>query len=193
MLLRLVLVLEIRTMAYDVLIIGAGLSGLAAGIRLAHFDKKVCILEKHIEIGGLNSFYKRKNRVFDVGLHAMTNYTPKGVRSSPLGTLLKQLRFRHDDFRLCEQQMSEIHFPEKSLRFTNDFEFFRQEVAERFPLRIDGFQKLVGFINAYDELSLESRQGSSARAVLFQLFPHAGRLVSKTASIESQLGKKLKQ
>ncbi|MFQ5716575.1 MAG: phytoene desaturase family protein [Nitrospinales bacterium] len=152
-------------MAYDVLIIGAGLSGLAAGIRLAHFDKKVCILEKHIEIGGLNSFYRRKSRLFDVGLHAMTNYTPKGVRSSPLGKLLKQLRFRHDDFRLCEQQMSEIHFPEKSLRFTNDFEFFRQEIAERFPRQIDGFQKLVGYIDAYDELSLESRQGS-ARTVL---------------------------
>ncbi|HEY0947484.1 MAG TPA: FAD-binding protein, partial [Opitutaceae bacterium] len=28
---------------YDVAIIGAGMSGLAAGIRLAHFGKKVCI------------------------------------------------------------------------------------------------------------------------------------------------------
>ena len=35
--------------------------------------------------------------------HAMTNFTPKGVRSSPLGKLLKQLRFSHDDFRLCQQ------------------------------------------------------------------------------------------
>ena len=92
-------------MRYDTIIIGAGLSGLAAGIRLAMFDKKVCIVEKHVEIGGLNSFYVRKNRIFDVGLHAMTNYTPKGVRSSPLGKLLKQLRFSHDDFRLCQQDM----------------------------------------------------------------------------------------
>ncbi|NLZ01808.1 MAG: FAD-binding protein, partial [Pirellulaceae bacterium] len=28
---------------YDAIIIGAGMSGLAAGIRLAHFDQKVCI------------------------------------------------------------------------------------------------------------------------------------------------------
>jgi cation diffusion facilitator CzcD-associated flavoprotein CzcO len=28
---------------YDVAIIGAGMSGLAAGIRLAHFGRKVCI------------------------------------------------------------------------------------------------------------------------------------------------------
>ena len=39
---------------YDVVIIGAGMSGLAAGIRLAHFGKKVCIFERHNAVGGLN-------------------------------------------------------------------------------------------------------------------------------------------
>ena len=43
---------------YDTLIIGAGMSGLAAGIRLAHFEQRVCILERHFTIGGLNSFYR---------------------------------------------------------------------------------------------------------------------------------------
>ncbi|MFQ5450952.1 MAG: phytoene desaturase family protein [Nitrospinaceae bacterium] len=153
-------------MVYDALIIGSGLSGLAAGIRLAYFNKKVCILEKHIEVGGLNSFYVRKHRTFDVGLHAMTNYTPKGVRSSPLGKLLKQLRFRHDDFRLCPQTVSEIRFPEKSLRFTNDFEFFKQEVAEQFPSQMDGFLKLVRRVEQFDEISLEGDTTTSTRAVL---------------------------
>ena len=36
------------SMRYDTIIIGAGLSGLAAGIRLAMFDKKVFIVEKHV-------------------------------------------------------------------------------------------------------------------------------------------------
>ncbi len=153
-------------MTYDVLIIGSGLSGLAAGIRLAHFDKKVCIVEKHIEVGGLNSFYQRKNRTFDVGLHAMTNYTPKGVRTSPLGKLLKQLRFRHEDFQLCPQHMSEIRFPEKSLRFTNEFEFFVQEVAEQFPSQIDAFRKLVRKIETFDEIDLEGDTRTSASTVL---------------------------
>ncbi len=156
-------------MRYDTIVIGAGLSGLAAGIRLAMFDKKVCIVEKHVELGGLNSFYVRKNRTFDVGLHAMTNFTPKGVRSSPLGKLLKQLRFSHDDFRLCQQEMSEIRFPEKSLRFTNDFEFMRQEVAEQFPDQIDGFNKLVEKILTFDELNLDDSDHLSSRPVLESL------------------------
>ncbi|MCH8852108.1 MAG: NAD(P)-binding protein, partial [Planctomycetes bacterium] len=141
-------------MVYDVVIIGSGLSGLAAGIRLALFDKKVLIVEKHVEIGGLNSFYRRKSRIFDVGLHAMTNFTPKGVRSSPLGKLLKQLRFRHEEFRLCQQHMSEIRFPDKSLRFTNEFAFFEQEVAEQFPAQIDRFRKLLQHVKEFDELAL---------------------------------------
>jgi phytoene dehydrogenase-like protein len=153
-------------MRYETIIIGAGLSGLAAGIRLAMFDKKVCIVEKHVEIGGLNSFYVRKKRRFDVGLHAMTNYSPKGVRSSPLGKLLKQLRINHDDFRLCQQEMSEIRFPENSLRFTNDFEFLRQEVAEQFPDQIDGFNKLVEKILSFDELNLNEGSCLLSRPVL---------------------------
>jgi phytoene dehydrogenase-like protein len=36
-------------MKYDVIVIGSGLSGLAAGIRLAMFDKKVLIIETILE------------------------------------------------------------------------------------------------------------------------------------------------
>lgn len=153
-------------MVYDALIVGAGLSGLACGIRLAMFDLKVCIVEKHTETGGLNSFYRRKRRVLDVGLHAMTNYAPKGSRSSPLGKLLKQLRFSHDDFKLCRQQVSEIRFPGKSLRFTNEFEFFVQEIREQFPGQIDGFQKLLKRVREFDDLSLDDGPQLSSRQVL---------------------------
>ncbi len=152
-------------MKYDAIILGAGLSGLAAGIRLACYDKKVCIVEKHVEIGGLNSFYQMENRWFDVGLHAMTNYTPKGVRSSPLGKLLKQLRFKHEDFQLCQQKESEISFPGVSLRFSNDFELLRQEISEKFPRQIDGFDRLTKQIQEHDDLSLKSGFLSS-RSVL---------------------------
>ena len=96
---------------YDTIIIGAGMSGLAAGIRLAHYDQRVCVLEKHWTIGGLNSFYRVNGRNYDVGLHAMTNFTEKGAKKGPLARLLKQLRFRWDDLQLAEQKGSRIAFP----------------------------------------------------------------------------------
>ena len=101
---------------YDTIIIGAGMSGLAAGIRLAYYDQKVCILERHTTIGGLNSFYRLNGRDYDVGLHAVTNFTPKGTKKGPLARLLRQLRFKWDDFSLSEQVESCLLYTSPSPR-----------------------------------------------------------------------------
>lgn len=144
-------------MNYDVIIIGAGMSGLAAGIRLAYYDKKVCILEKHHRVGGLNSFYSKDGHKFDVGLHAMTNYVPRGTKSTPLPKLLRQLKLKAEDFALCQQRISAIKFPEKTIRFNNDLDFFIQEVVENFPAQADNFWKLLKTISEYDALALDAK------------------------------------
>ena len=69
-------------------------------------------------------------------------------------------------FACASRGMSEIHFPENSLRFTNDFEFMRQEVAEQFPDQIDGFNKLVEKILSFDELNLDDADRLLSRPVL---------------------------
>lgn len=153
-------------MHYDAIIIGAGMSGLAAGIRLAMYDKKVCILEKHYVLGGLNSFYNIKARKFDVGLHAVTNYVAKNAKGAPLTKLLRQLRIPYDELGLRPQNFSEIAFPEKLLTFTNDFNHLLNEVADKFPKQIDGFNRLVEFVKAYDNLSLEFIETRTAREIL---------------------------
>jgi phytoene dehydrogenase-like protein len=150
---------------YDTLIIGAGMSGLAAGIRLAHFGQRVAILERHYTIGGLNSFYRLRGRDYDVGLHALTNITPKGTRRGPLARLLRQLRFSWDDFDIAPQNGSQIAFPGARLSFSNDFELLRSEVARQFPDQGDRFQKLVDQIVDYDDLTDEHQQLSARRVV----------------------------
>ncbi len=153
---------------YDVAIIGAGMSGLAAGIRLAHFGKKVCIFERHNATGGLNSFYSIGGRKFDVGLHALTNFVRPGVKGTPLTKLLRQLRIDRDEFALCEQKQSRVAFGpngETSLCFTNDFAVFENEIATQFPKQIDGFRALVAAIKIYDDVSLNVAP-ISARAVV---------------------------
>ena len=155
---------------YDAAIIGAGMSGLAAGIRLAHFGKKVCIFERHNAPGGLNSFYSLAGRKFDVGLHAMTNYVPVGVKGTPLGKLLRQLRIDRDEFALCPQKQSKVSFGpdgETTLRFTNDFAVLDAEVTTKFPAQADGWRRLVQLVKTYDDVSLDAKV-LSARAVLAQ-------------------------
>src|SRR5690606_34715034 len=128
---------------YDTIIIGAGMSGLAAGIRLAYYEKKVCILERHTTIGGLNSFYRLRGRNFDVGLHAVTNYAAPGTRTGPLAKLLKQLRLRWEDFDLSPQVGSSVVFPGHRIPFDNDYEKFLQAVCDAFPDQEVGFRRLV--------------------------------------------------
>jgi phytoene dehydrogenase-like protein len=152
-------------MNYDVLIIGAGMSGLAAGIRLAYYGKRVCIVEKHYRVGGLNSFYNLGRRKFDVGLHAMTNYVPKGVKLAPLPKLLRQLKLKPEDFALSPQLMSVIRFPNKTLRFNNDFDFFVQEVVDNFSRQADNFLNLLKTIFEYDELNLFAKPVSAREVV----------------------------
>lgn len=161
-------------MKYDAIVIGAGMSGLAAGIRLAMFDKKVVILEKHSIPGGLNSYYQRKNfdkggvRQFDVGLHALTNFIKKGEKGKPFSKLLKQLRLSYDDFKLRPQTYSKILFPEHELKFSNDFELLETEVLEKFPHERDNFIKLVNLVREFNELDL-SQGYSSSRSVLKEI------------------------
>lgn len=150
---------------YDAIIIGAGMSGLAAGIRLAMFDKRVVVLERHYVWGGLNSFYRFKGHQFDVGLHAMTNYAPRGAKGLPLSRLLKQLRIRHDELDLHEQGFSAVSFPGVKLRFSNDFELLRSEVARTFPSQIDGFDALAREVREFNELDLDAPQ-QDARPVV---------------------------
>jgi phytoene dehydrogenase-like protein len=150
---------------YDTIIIGAGMSGLAAGIRLAYYDQRVCILERHYTIGGLNSFYRLRGRDYDVGLHAITNVTPKGTKTGPLARLLRQLRMRWDDLAIAPQLGSEIAFPGVRLQFDNNARTLRDEVAWAFPAEADNFDQLTNEIVAYDDLS-ETHAGISARQVV---------------------------
>ncbi|MGC6423526.1 MAG: phytoene desaturase family protein [Lentimonas sp.] len=150
---------------FDVVIIGAGMAGLAAGIRLALAEKNVIVLERHNASGGLNSFYSQDGRKFDVGLHAMTNYVPKGTKGTPLTKLLRQLRIPYDALDLCPQKGSKIAFPGCELGFSNDFSFFESEIARVFPNQIDGFRALTEEVRTLDAFNLGAIPTSARTAV----------------------------
>jgi len=141
------------------------MSGLAAGIRLAHYDKRVCILERHKIVGGLNSYYQQSGRNYDVGLHAITNFTQKGTKTGPLSRLLRHLRFKWEELALVPQIGSSIAFPDISLRFNNEIEFLESEIARNFPTQIDGFRKMLGELVDYNQLGLGTDGGSAREFV----------------------------
>ncbi len=147
------------------MVIGGGLSGLAAAIRYARFDSSVLVLERHSKPGGLNSFYWRQGLLLETGLHAMTNYASLADRHAPLNLLLRQLKLSRKKMSFHEQKRSLIRFPDKSLSFSNDPEYLLAEIAVKFPHDIDRFRSLISEFRDYPALSTDNRR-LSARSYL---------------------------
>jgi phytoene dehydrogenase-like protein len=146
-------------------VIGGGLSGLAAAIRFARFNSEVLILEKHSRVGGLNSYYYRHNSLLETGLHAITNFAPPQEKNAPLNRLFRQLKLRRQDFIFHEQIQSEIHFAgQKSLFFSNNFEILHEEIHRKFPGSAPQFDTLLQTIKEYDPFQTATFR--SARALL---------------------------
>ena len=141
------------------------MSGLAAAVRLGRFGRKVLVLERHNAAGGLNSFYARGKRKYDVGLHALTNWVPEGAKGAPLVKLMRQLRIRREELDLCPQLGSRVTMAGKNLRLNNDYDSLLADVAREFPKSADRFVALDAWIAGLDEATLEAH-GGSARALL---------------------------
>lgn len=133
------------------LVIGGGLSGLAAAIRLARYNDSVVLLEKHHRVGGLNSYFYRERQLFETGLHAITNFADRTEKKAPLNRLLRQLQISRDQLGICPQIKSEIFFPDReTLIFDNEFKTLESEISDKFPNSIDGFHALVSHIDQFD-------------------------------------------
>ncbi|MCL2457519.1 MAG: FAD-dependent oxidoreductase [Desulfobulbus sp.] len=156
--------------AYQLLIIGGGLSGIAAGIRAARFGLKTLILEQHNLPGGLNSYYLRQGRLLETGLHAMTNFAPPGAKQAPLNRLFRQLRLSRKQLEVHEQIGSEIRFAGRSLHFTNDIAVLEGAIAREFPEAIDQFRLLRQKVAAYDPFAAVPWR--SARSFLAEHLRH---------------------
>lgn len=63
-------------MSHDVVVIGAGISGLVDAILLAETGRRVLVLEQHTIPGGYLQQFGRKGTTFDVGFHYMGSTRP---------------------------------------------------------------------------------------------------------------------
>lgn len=71
----------------SVVIVGAGIAGLSAGIYAARSGFDVTILEQHITFGGLSTGWSRKGYFFEGGMHWLTGSSPE----MPLNRIWKEV------------------------------------------------------------------------------------------------------
>jgi all-trans-retinol 13,14-reductase len=93
---------------WDVIVVGSGIGGLAAGAALARNGRRVLLLERHFVLGGLTQTFERDGFRWDVGVHYLSDYGP----DSPEGRLLRRLGVDDLRFGRLPEAYDRLHFPQ---------------------------------------------------------------------------------
>ncbi|MBU4261601.1 MAG: FAD-dependent oxidoreductase [Proteobacteria bacterium] len=138
--------------SYDVIVVGSGLGGLTVSNRLARAGHDVLLLEHHHRLGGLATWFKRKNHTFDVSLHGF-----------PYGMVKTCRKYWNEAIKNSIVQLKNIVFdnPQFSLTTTFDRQDFTRILQEKFSISgtvIDDFFVTVRKMNFYDDLAMSTRE-----------------------------------
>src|SRR5688572_9362083 len=61
---------------WDAIVIGSGMGGMACANALARHGRRVLLLEQHYVAGGMTHTFKRKDFLWDVGVHCLGEMEP---------------------------------------------------------------------------------------------------------------------
>lgn len=141
-------------MKYDVVIIGGGLGGLSAGLKLSNEGKKVAILEKHHLIGGYSTNFRRKDKEgnfynFDVALHGIGGIRKENAFNIHLGENLGIL----DDIEFLEKPETATIITKNGEEndIPSNFEDYKNYFIKRFKDEKENIERLFDFLFAVKE------------------------------------------
>ncbi|MBT4969453.1 MAG: NAD(P)/FAD-dependent oxidoreductase [Bacteroidetes bacterium] len=134
-------------MTYDVIIIGAGLGGLTAGAKLSKEGKKVLLVEQHTLPGGCATTFKRKDYLFEVGLHEMDGLHQRDLKTK----IFRDLGvFDHVEF-LRVPEFYRFVYKDYDITIPHDVEEAKAVLYTNFPDEKEG-------IDAYFHQLLNARE-----------------------------------
>jgi prolycopene isomerase len=116
-------------MPYDVVVIGAGLSGLAAASLLAKRGLHVAVIDNNYKPGGSCGIFKRNSVIFDQGAAMLYGFGDKGFNAHRFvfNCLEEPIDVIKHDLLYC------VNFKGKRIRFWPDIGMFAEELAQVFP------------------------------------------------------------
>ncbi len=124
-------------MDYDVLVIGGGLSGLAAASLLAKRGLSVVVVDKGYQPGGSCGAFKRGGATFDQGSSMMFGFGEKGFNAHRF--VFNALEEPIDVIR--HNLLYAVHFNGHTINFHADIEEFIEELSQVFPTQRANIQR----------------------------------------------------
>lgn len=133
---NLLLLKQMTKKDFDVIIIGAGVSGLTAAALLSKAGLKVCVLERHYLIGGYLQGFDRKGFVFDTAIHWLN-------QCGDQGTVTKVFEYLGKDFPrpITMQSIHQHETKNYSFVLTNNPEDLKAQLIKDFPHEEAGIEK----------------------------------------------------
>ncbi len=129
--------------AYDTIIIGSGMGGLATAAILAKQGQKVLILERHYTAGGFTHIFKRKGYEWDVGIH----YIGEMQREN---SILRKLFEYVTDGKLKWADMGEVYdrvvIGERHFDFVKGVSNFKERMISYFPEEEKAIHQYVNLV-----------------------------------------------
>ncbi len=111
---------------FDLVVIGAGMGGLATAALAQRQGLRVALLEAHTKLGGSAGYFERGPYTFDVGATALMGLRP----NEPIGGLLRSIGA---EFEGVQTSSYRVCLPDRELQITPDPTAFLTAVTQVFP------------------------------------------------------------
>ncbi|MFO0561589.1 MAG: NAD(P)/FAD-dependent oxidoreductase [Polyangiales bacterium] len=123
--------------AWDDVVIGSGMGGLATAALLSELGRRVLVLEQHYVPGGFTHTFKRKRWQWDVGVHAVGEVTDRAV----LGRVMHALSGDKLEWTSLGGVYDEFTFPDLHIEFPDSRAKFAENLRAAFPSRSQDIQR----------------------------------------------------
>lgn len=121
---------------YDVVVIGAGISGLTSAALFSRFGMRVCLLEMDARPGGYIAGFRRKDFRFDSAIHWLN-------QCGPTGLVTNTFKIIGNDYPKAPQQHRIRRFKGEGMDFlvTSNPDELKKQWLDEFPHEKKGIEK----------------------------------------------------